>query len=243
MARTGVCVKPPDRRMHRRQFDNLRLPAPDDTRYQPLIEKQNAQLAQLRGQLQSLRTQYNDFKRVSQSQILELQRQLYAVQRRREALSQRAQELRDSASNRAHAQMADEMIRQICGILSTYQKPPSPFAPRSQPSPTQFDADPEPPLRALLPLTPDTPRRYSEDPTLSTVETPVKFESIASRRARRPSAANVYYKEPSLRAALSPGDPFTFSVEGGLVTPTLPDGYTRETPTVARRGRTSARRK
>lgn len=55
-------------------------------------------------------------------------------------------------------------------------------------------------------------------------------DSIASRRTRRRCTTNVYYKEPSLRSALTPGDPFTFSLEDGIVTPTVPDDYSRDTP-------------
>lgn len=59
-------------------------------------------------------------------------------------------------------------------------------------------------------------------------------DSIASRRTRRRCTTNVYYKEPSLRSALTPGDPFTFSLEDGIVTPTVPDDYSRNTPSVKR---------
>ena len=57
-------------------------------------------------------------------------------------------------------------------------------------------------------------------------------DSIAMRRTRRKCSTNVYYKEPSLREALTPGDPFTFSIEDGMVTPTIPNHYDRNTPTV-----------
>lgn len=59
-------------------------------------------------------------------------------------------------------------------------------------------------------------------------------DSIASRRTRRRCTTNVYYKEPSLRSALTPGDPFTFSLEDGIVTPTVPEDYSRNTPSVKR---------
>lgn len=65
------------------------------------------------------------------------------------------------------------------------------------------------------------------------------YDSIASRRTRRRCTTNVYYKEPSLKNALTPGDPFTFSIEDGIVTPTIPNNYSRDTPSIntKRRGR------
>ena len=77
-----------------------------------------------------------------------------------------------------------------------------------------------------------------ETPTITpspVPDTPVEYESIAARRTRRSTASNVYYKEPPLRTALTPGDPYTFSLGEKIITPTIPEGYTRETPTISRR--------
>jgi hypothetical protein len=132
--------------------------------------------------------------------------------------------------------MADEMIEQIWSILTAHRKPssPHPSEPRLPPS---FDLDSD---QEIVPIIPETPTLY-DDPTLT--ETPKPFESIATRRTRRSGAGNVYYKEPSLRTALSPGDPYTFSVEDGIVTPTIPTGYNRKTPVVDQRSRRMTGRK
>jgi TolA-binding protein len=150
----------------------------NDSRYQPLIEKQSAQLTQLKSQLQSLRTQYNDFKRDYQCQSLQLQRQLYSVQRRRGQLERRLQELQESAKNQEQEQMANEMIDQIWMILSSHRNHrPAPITP-----PPRFDVDPgsESEMHAM---DFDTPTQYSLDPVPIEEQTPPA--SKASHRGAR----------------------------------------------------------
>jgi hypothetical protein len=142
------------------------------------------------------------------------------------------QELHDVEKNRAHERMADEMVQRIWSILSAHRRPPPPSPRRYAPQPETFTLDSEQEIE-----------QSPAEVMLSDTDTPQPFESIAARRSRRQSTANVYYKEPSLRGALSPGDPYTFSVEGGFVTPTIPDGYSRDTPTVPRRATRGTRRK
>jgi hypothetical protein len=201
----------------------------DDYRYQSLIERQSSQLTQLKSQLATLRSQYNDFKRDYQLQSPQLQRQLYSVQRRRELLQKRLADLKASQANRQHEQMASEMIDQIAFILSSYRPticpPPSK---QIDPVPIQIE-------------TPSVRSDFTIEPIILEDSIP-EVDSIAARRTRRASAIDVYYKEPSLRSQLTPGDPYTFSLEDGLVTPRVPTGYTRQTPAVERR-RSSAKRK
>jgi hypothetical protein len=214
-----------------------------------LIEKQASQLAQLRSQLQSLRTQYNDFKRDYQLQSLQLQRRLHSLQWRRDLLTRRLQELHESESDRGQEQMAVDMIEQIWSILVAHRRPSLPSdppyaAPRFDDDAVAPEPDYSPPRLDDDDVTANTPVPYVNDRGLGDEDTPTFFESIAARRTRRPCAMNVYDKQPSLRAALTPSNPYTFSVEGGRVTPAIPEGYTRNTPMTSRRGTSrSSRRK
>ena len=61
-------------------------------------------------------------------------------------------------------------------------------------------------------------------------------DSIASRRTPR-RGKEVYYKEPSLREALSPNSPFAFSLGEERSTPTIPPGYSRDTPSISKKKR------
>jgi flagellar biosynthesis regulator FlaF len=71
----------------------------------------------------------------------------------------------------------------------------------------------------------ETPKKRSRKKTPIT-ETPDFEGSIASRRTPR-RGRDVYYKEPSMREALSPNSPFAFSLGEERVTPKIPEGYTR----------------
>jgi len=71
---------------------------------------------------------------------------------------------------------------------------------------------------------------YVPTPILKIPDTPINEGSIAQRRTRRSNAGNVYYKEPSLRGALTPGDPYTFSLEDGIITPKKPHIIDGDTP-------------
>jgi hypothetical protein len=190
-----------------------------DDRYQSLIEKQSSQL---KSQLTALRSQYNDFKRDYQLQTLQLQRQLYSVQRRRELLQKRVTDLRASAANRRHERLAAEMIDQIAFILSACRPTTRGTPPNQRDSP------------AVEIETPRIRSDFTIEPIILEDSTP-EVDSIAARRTRRASAIDVYYKEPSIRSQLTPGDPYTFSLEDGIVTPRVPTGYTRQTPVVERR--------
>ncbi|OHT05050.1 hypothetical protein TRFO_06035 [Tritrichomonas foetus] len=79
--------------------------------------------------------------------------------------------------------------------------------------------------------------------TEAALETPQFCDSIAARRTRRRCTENVYYKEPSLRNSISPGDPFTFSLEDGMVTPTIPNEYSRNTPRSTKQNQQKGRRR
>ena len=72
---------------------------------------------------------------------------------------------------------------------------------------------------------PETPRRRNRKKVKIT-ETPDFEGSIASRRTPR-RGKEVYYKEPSMKEALSPDSPFVFTLGEGRTTPTLPEGYVR----------------
>ena len=72
---------------------------------------------------------------------------------------------------------------------------------------------------------PETPRRRNRKKVKIT-ETPDFEGSIASRRTPR-RGKDVYYKEPSMKEALSPDSPFVFTLGEERSTPTLPNGYVR----------------
>ena len=59
------------------------------------------------------------------------------------------------------------------------------------------------------------------------LQTTPQFDSIASRRTPREHSKPVYYKEPSLRGTITPGDPFTYSIETGIIKQTRPISRTR----------------
>lgn len=103
-------------------------------------------------------------------------------------------------------------------------------------TPSQISVDITP-ITPITPLASSNPDEIIITPTTSSMNENF-CDSIASRRTRRRCTTNVYYKEPSLRSALTPGDPFTFSLEDGIVTPTVPENYSRDTPTLnSKRGR------
>ena len=202
----------------------------NDERINAYLQKQKAQLAQMKEQYSQLRSQYNDFKRDYQIQCLQLQRQIGTIQRRREASQQRLADLKNSISNSANEQAAGEIIEKIWNVLTKFRKEVFTKAGMDMPDDDFPPPSPEP--------TPVIVEETIETPTITpspVPDTPVEYESIAARRTRRSTASNVYYKEPSLRTALTPGDPYTFSLGEKIITPTIPEGYTRETPTISRR--------
>ena len=78
------------------------------------------------------------------------------------------------------------------------------------------------------------PGKRVKSKKLTFTESPA--DSIAGRRTPR-RGKEVYYKEPCLREALSPNSPFAFSLGEERSTPTIPPGYSRDTPSKPRRKR------
>lgn len=207
----------------------------DDDRINSYIQKQKTQLAQMKEQFAHLRTQYNDFKRDYQIQSLQLQRQIGAIQKRRHASEQRLADMKNNMTSSANEQVAGEIIERIWDLLTKFRKEVFAKAGVPMPEPDELTKpSPETSPCILLDESVETPV-ITPNPIPSVRDTPIEYESIASRRTRRSTVTDVYYKEPSLRSTLTPGDPYTFSLGEKIITPTIPDGYTRDTPSISHR--------
>jgi hypothetical protein len=228
---------------------SLPRPVESDSRQQQVLEQQSLRLAELRDKMLDLRNHYSDFKRDYQIQSIQLQRQISAVSHRRRSLEHRVKELVEAAKNSEHEQMAWEMIRRILLILNSFRPDrldSSEFRMSEDRSMEDDDCSlpiPETPnsfeLDPILPI-PETPNRFELESILPETETPKGLEfsdSIASRRTPRSTSLRVFYGEPPLRKALAPNGPYVFSLEDGMVTPTLPEGFVRDTPSSRRKGR------
>ncbi|EAY21428.1 hypothetical protein TVAG_198670 [Trichomonas vaginalis G3] len=205
-------------------------------REQPLLQKQSEQLSLLKDKYSSLREKYHNDKRAAQVEIINLQKKINSVQRRSQQLKDQINELNGSYQNMAREEMAGKVIEDIWAVLSEFRDQI-----RERDFTNQVDnlstIGALPPTPTILQESPQTPivepsSEYVEKKTpkrsrrSSAVDTPV--DSIASRRTRR--GKEVYYKEPTLKEALSPNSPYAFSLGEERSTPSLPSGYSRDTP-------------
>lgn len=191
--------------------------------------------------------------RQASNEIMKVQQQISSIQQKADQIEKKINSIRNNAANIRKEKYAEELIENIWDLLKDFRKElfskanvpleddsmdqmsyvnDDSFV--SSPIPTKSEPD------TLLPFTPrpeinlemsEIPMRAAETPQPpipTTPSNPEMFESIAQRRTRRQASANVYYKEPSLRSVLTPGDPFTF--DDGIVMQRLPVGYSREAP-------------
>ena len=203
-----------------------------------VIKKQTDQLELMKEKFIEMRSKYHEEKRNNSLKVLTLQKQISSAKKKSQQLEIKIFELKEKNDNELKQKLAEEVIENIWSIMNDFRQTLFKDEESIEFKESNFIIDFEDSLNNTPIISLDTPiinnisPKKIEKPQIKIEKSPKNIEkspfegSIAERRTKR-NKKDVYYKEPSLKGSLTPGDPYTFSTEEGIITPTIPNGYNR----------------